>query len=58
MPMTENEMKIIATICQAFPKMTEADKERFLTFSEGMAFMAGQMHDRREREKEQKKKGV
>lgn len=53
MPMTENEMKIIATICQAFPKMTEADKERFLTFSEGMAFMAGQMHDRRE--KDQKK---
>ena len=55
MPMTENELKILSTICQAFPKMTDADKERFLTFSEGMAFMAGQMHDRREREKDQKK---
>lgn len=38
--MAENEKKIIATIAQALPKMTEREKERLLSFSEGMAYMA------------------
>ena len=38
--MTELERKILQTFAEAFPGMTEAEKDRLLCFGEGMATMA------------------
>ena len=38
--MTELERKILQTFAEAFPGMTEAEKDRLLCFGGGMATMA------------------
>lgn len=38
--MAEKEREILETIGRALPKMTDGEKEKLLSFSEGMAFMA------------------
>lgn len=38
--MTDLEKKILDTFAQAFPLLTEAEKDRLLCFGEGMATMA------------------
>ena len=40
--MTELERKILQTFAEAFPGMTEAEKDRLLCFGEGMATMNDQ----------------
>lgn len=36
--MTKKEKKILLTFARAFPNLTELEKERLLSFGEGMVF--------------------
>lgn len=47
--MSETGKKILQVIGSALPKMSEAERERFLTFAEGMAFMAEKHRAEQER---------
>ena len=38
--MTEKEKKIMQTCGALVPRLTEQEKDRFLTFTEGMAFLS------------------
>lgn len=37
--MSENEKKILKTFGELIPKLTETEKEKLLSFGEGMVFM-------------------
>lgn len=36
--MLENEKRIIRTVVKIFPDMSQMEKEKFLSFAQGMAF--------------------
>lgn len=38
--MTDKDKKIIETCGEMLPRMSEGEKEKFLTFTEGMAFLS------------------
>lgn len=40
--MTKKEKKILLTFARAFPNLTELEKERLLSFGEGMVFKASE----------------
>ncbi len=42
--MTEKEKKIMQTCGALVPRLTEQEKDRFLTFTEGMAFLSSRSH--------------
>lgn len=37
--MTKKELKILAAIMEIIPSLSELEKEKLLSFSEGMAFL-------------------
>lgn len=41
--MTEKEKKILETFRIVLPKLTDLEKEKLLSFGEGMAFKANQL---------------
>lgn len=43
--MSKTEMQILATIANALARMDERDKDKFLAFSEGMAYMVDRKKD-------------
>lgn len=43
--MSKTEMQILATIANALAQMDERDKDKFLAFSEGMAYMVDRKKD-------------
>lgn len=51
--MTEKEKQILQTIERTIPAMSDLEKEKFLSFSEGIAFMIEQQK-RNKSESEQK----
>lgn len=40
--MSEKEQKILETFGKVLPEMSEMEKEKLLSFGEGMAFLKGQ----------------
>lgn len=44
--MSDQDKKILATCDAMIPKMTERDKDRFLAYVEGMAFITAQQQTR------------
>lgn len=51
--MNEKEKQILRTIERTIPAMSDLEKEKFLSFSEGVAFMVEQQ-ERKKSESEQK----
>lgn len=51
--MSEKEKKILKTFEKVLPEMSEIEKEKLLSFGEGMAFMK----DKENKEKDDKKAG-
>lgn len=50
--MSEKGKQILDTLGKAIPRLTEQEKEKLLSFSEGVAFMADRhTSDQRERER-------
>lgn len=52
--MSEKEKKILETFEKVLPEMSEIEKEKLLSFGEGMAFMK----DKENKENSDKKSGV
>lgn len=41
--MSDKEKKIMETCGELVPRLTEVEKEKFLSFTEGMAFLAARL---------------